>query len=120
VAPSQVPVRVENGTGTGGLAGRVSSELSAGGFRVGTPGNADNHDYAQTEIRYAPALASAAQTVRAALPGATMHPDPAAGDTVVVILGRSFTAVQPVTVATPGAKPSVPTTTAADNPCAKS
>jgi LCP family protein required for cell wall assembly len=121
VPPSQVSVQVLNGTSTGGLAGRVSAALQADGFRVGPAGNADNHAYARTVIRYGAGQAAAAQTVKAALPDATLQADPSAGSGIVVVLGSSYAGVQHVSVATPsggGAKPSVPTTTAADNPCA--
>ena len=121
VPPSQVSVQVLNGTRSSGLAGRVGAALQAEGFRVGTPGNADNHDYGRTVIRYAPAEAAAAQTVKAAFADATLQQDPTAGTSVVVVLGSSYAGVQPVSVSAPSSKaPSVPTTTAADNPCASS
>jgi LCP family protein required for cell wall assembly len=126
VPPAQVTVRVLNGTSSGGLAGRVTAAFQAGGFRTEAAGNADNHDYARTVIRYAPSETAAAQTVKAALPDATLQPDASAGGTVVVVLGSSYAGVQPVTVSgtgsgsSAGGKPSIPTTTAADNPCAKS
>ncbi|MFL6139008.1 MAG: LCP family protein [Frankiaceae bacterium] len=120
VPPSQVSVRVLNGTSTGGLAGRVSAALQAGGFRVGPAGNADNHGYARTVIRYGTGQVAAAQTVKAALPDATLQPDPSGGSGIVVVLGSSYAGVQAVSVApTSGSsKPSVPTSTAADDPCA--
>jgi LCP family protein required for cell wall assembly len=54
VAPSDVRVRVLNGTGTPGAAGDTASDLGAAGFSTGGLGDADNFGYAKTEIRYGP------------------------------------------------------------------
>jgi LCP family protein required for cell wall assembly len=116
VAPSHVSVTVLNGTRTGGLAGQVSAQLAAEGFHTGTPGNADNSDYAHTVIRYAAGQAAAAATVKAALPDASLQ-QVGSGSGLVVVVGRSFTGVEPVSVAAGGTKPTIPTSTAADNPC---
>ena len=117
VPPSQVSVVVQNGTGTAGLAGEVTSALRAQGFQVGTPGNApDGTDHPRTVIHYGSGQAGAARTVKAALPDATLQAD-GSGDAITVVVGRSFTSVQPVKLASSGDKPSVPTTTAADNAC---
>lgn len=53
VAPSAVTVDVYNGSGTPGLAAQAATALEAGGFTVGSTGNADSTDYAQTVVRHA-------------------------------------------------------------------
>ena len=53
VAPSDVTVRVLNGTGTAGQAGDADADLGAAGFSPATSGDADTFGYARTEIRYA-------------------------------------------------------------------
>jgi LCP family protein required for cell wall assembly len=54
VAPSDVKVRVLNGTGTPGQAGDAATDLGAAGFGTAGLGDADRFGYADTEIRYAP------------------------------------------------------------------
>jgi LCP family protein required for cell wall assembly len=54
VAPSDVRVRVLNGTGTPGAAGDTAADLGAAGFSPGGLGDADNFGYGKTEIRYGP------------------------------------------------------------------
>lgn len=53
-APSEereaATVQVFNGTGTAGLAGRVSNRLAASGFRLALPADPPPGDYAQTTI----------------------------------------------------------------------
>jgi LCP family protein required for cell wall assembly len=54
VNPSEVKVRVLNGTGAPGAAGDAASDLGAAGFGPGGLGDADTFGYAKTEIRYGP------------------------------------------------------------------
>ena len=54
VAPSEVKVRILNGTGTPGQAGDAAADLGAAGFSPSGLGDADRFGYAKTEIRYAP------------------------------------------------------------------
>jgi polyisoprenyl-teichoic acid--peptidoglycan teichoic acid transferase len=54
VAPSEVRVRVLNGTGTAGQAGDAAADLGAAGFGTAGLGDADRFGYAGTEIHYAP------------------------------------------------------------------
>ena len=99
VAPAAVTVKVENGSGTPGLARQVTQGLAAQGFQVRAHGNADRHDYTDSVISYPPGSLEAARTVAAAVPGAQLREDPAAAG-VVLILGSSFTAL--VQVNAPG------------------
>jgi LCP family protein required for cell wall assembly len=52
VNPSEVKIRVLNGTGTAGIAGDTAAELGDAGFGPGGLGDADHFGYARTEIRY--------------------------------------------------------------------
>ena len=54
MAPGQVTVNVFNGTRRARLAGSTATALSAQGFHVGPPADADSHDVTRTVIRYAP------------------------------------------------------------------
>jgi LCP family protein required for cell wall assembly len=118
VPPTSVTAQVLNGTTTGGLAGRVSQELAAEGFHISGTGNASSHATSHTTVRYGPGELKSARTVRAALPGATLVSDPAAGSTIVVVLGRDFTGVQKVVVGSSrSSRSGIQTSTAADNPC---
>ena len=54
VAPSDVKVRVLNGTGAPGQAGDAATDLGAAGFGTAGLGDADTFGYARTEIRYGP------------------------------------------------------------------
>lgn len=49
-AAEQAVVQVFNGTGVGGLAGRISSDLERAGFTILVPDNAPNGDYPRTVV----------------------------------------------------------------------
>ena len=63
VDPSQVTVAVLNGTSVQGLAAQVGEEVRAGGFTLGTIGNAARIDQAQSEVLYRTGQARAARAV---------------------------------------------------------
>jgi hypothetical protein len=63
VDPSQVTVAVLNGTTVQGLAAQVGEELRAGGFKLGTIGNAARIDQATSEVLYRNREAKAARAV---------------------------------------------------------
>lgn len=63
VDPSQVTVAVLNGTTVQGLAAKVGQDVSAGGFTLGTIGNAAKIDQSQSEVLYRKGQASAARAV---------------------------------------------------------
>ena len=54
ILPQEVSVRVLNGSGIGGQAGKVAQDLQDAGFRLATPptGDADSFRYEQPVIRY--------------------------------------------------------------------
>jgi LCP family protein required for cell wall assembly len=100
ISPSSVQLRVKNGSGVGGAAGRAESALVAAGFRAAAPAtDADRSDYAVTEVRYVPGAEKKARLVLAYLGGAgrlvALAAAPSGGAAVVVVLGRDF---QQVTV----------------------
>jgi hypothetical protein len=63
VDPSQVTVAVLNGTTVQGLAAKVGEEVRAGGFKLGTIGNAARIDQATSEVLYRNGQARAARAV---------------------------------------------------------
>src|SRR3954447_13798941 len=72
VAPSNIRVRVLNGTGQAGLAHHVASELASRGFVIdGTPSDADSSSYTPSVIRYGVDRKESSQTLAAAVPGST-------------------------------------------------
>ncbi|MGY1824782.1 LCP family protein [Blastococcus sp. SYSU DS0541] len=105
VDPATVTVDVYNGSGISGLAGEAAESLTAGGFSVGTTGNADSSDYEQTVVRHAAGDEALALTVAAAIPGAVAEEsDDAATGSVQLVLGSDFNGVgQAVTPQAPTA-----------------
>ncbi len=104
VAPSQIHVRVLNGTGESGLAHRVADELGRQGFVVDGIGDADS-SYPSSVVRYGVDRADSAQTLAAAVPGADRQTDGTLGTTLVLVVGRDYSGTQPVTVTTPSPAP---------------
>ncbi|WP_044363235.1 LCP family protein [Streptomyces natalensis] len=98
VPPSQITVRVDNGTLRAGLGATAAKALRATGFRTsGTPGTtAGRHPAAHTVIDYDPRWNRSARALAAALPGARLHPVVRRGPVLHVTLGADFTAVTPV------------------------
>ena len=120
VAPSEVSVAVYNGSGISGLAASAAGDLQAQGFTVASTGNADSSEYSATEIRYAAGDQALADTLAAAVPGATTAEaeEPAPG-TVELVIGEDFNGIgQAVTAAAPvGAVEGVDARTASDTTC---
>jgi hypothetical protein len=63
VDPSQVTVAVLNGTTVQGLATKISEQANAGGFRVGTVGNAARIDQTKSTVLYRKGQTAAARAV---------------------------------------------------------
>jgi hypothetical protein len=63
VDPAQVTVAVLNGTTVQGLAAQVGEEVRAGGFKLGTIGNAARIDQSQSVVLYRDGEARAARAV---------------------------------------------------------
>jgi LCP family protein required for cell wall assembly len=113
VKPAEVRLRVLNGTGADGLAGKVSTSLEGVGYNIAQRGDADNFRYSKTTIRYAPTALVKAQLLQASLTGgATLVADSTLRDVdVSLIVGSDYTGVKtpPATVGSTAS--SAPTTT---------
>ncbi len=130
VPPSRIRVRVLNGAGIQGLATRATADLRRVGFLIsGSPGNADATTYEDTVVRFGPSREDSAQTLAAAVPGATLQPDASLGRTLELVVGRKYAGTREVSVGPAvgsrgsGAQPSSgiprpPPTTASEDPCA--
>jgi hypothetical protein len=60
-------------------------------------------------VRYGPQAQDKARTVAAAVPGAVLEADPAAGGSVQLVIGPNYSAVVPVQLSAPtSAAPSAP------------
>ncbi len=103
VAPQQISVQVENGTGTPGLGRRVDAALASTGFRTtGAPVNSATPDVKRTVIAYDPGWDRSAKSLAAALPGSELRPVPGLGATLKVIAGTDFERVHKVRAEDPG------------------
>jgi LCP family protein required for cell wall assembly len=125
VRPSRIRLRVLNGNGTDGAAGKAATDLGGVGFQIVGTGSADAFTYTQTIVRYGPSKADSARTVAAAIPGSALQPDQTLGSVIEVVVGQNYTGTRPVTVASPSTGPTplptsspspIRTTTAADEP----
>jgi LCP family protein required for cell wall assembly len=116
VKPANVKVSVRNGSGRAREASTVATSLRAAGFNVTTFGDADNHNYATTVVRYAPGAQDKAQYLASLVQGgAQLQPDATIyGVDVVLITGQSYGGLRaaPVAGTTSTAAPTTaPTTT---------
>lgn len=100
--PSDIRIRVENGTHVAGLAGRIAAALRRRGFVISEIADADSHDVVATEIHGRDDSASTLEVVRRAL-GRGVPPTAALADAppttepgnVVLILGQDIAASVP-------------------------
>jgi len=91
IRPSDVRVRVLNGSGVTGAAGDADQALSNRGFVSGGVGNSTGGTVAKSEIRYRPEDAAKAQLVAGLVAGADLVPDSTlVGGDVVLVLGTNF------------------------------
>ena len=97
VAPSDVRVRVLNGTGETGVAGDTSARLAEAGFNPAGSGDAERFTYTRTEIRYEPRSRAKAELVARHLKGVgRLVADPGLRNLdVVIIAGTDFKGVAP-------------------------
>jgi LCP family protein required for cell wall assembly len=114
---AQIRVQVLNGSGVRGAAAATTSALSAAGFASGGPAaDADRHDYAATEIRYAPGDLGKARVVASYLGGVGKLvglPDASQDAPIIVVIGSDF---QSVTTLGSHPTPTTTTTTVPPNP----
>jgi LCP family protein required for cell wall assembly len=89
VDPKTVKMQVLNGGNeTGGIAGDTADDLTTLGFdvvRVGVTAPADT-----TVIKYSKGHEAQAQTVKAAVPGATLQEDPSMGSAIMLVIAPGF------------------------------
>ena len=102
MTPSNVGVRILNGTNTSGLASHASEQLTPKGFEV--RGIADSSEKVDTTIvRYGPGERDAAATVARMFPGAKIQSDRTVKSGVELILGDYYTPSSTLkSYATPG------------------
>lgn len=86
-AAKKVQVRVYNGTSQSGLAGSVSEDLGARGYRTSPPANTSKADGPIT-IVYGPSGYLQARSVAAQFPKATLRLDDREGQNVDVLIGK--------------------------------
>lgn len=115
VAPSAIPVQVDNTTARSGLANAVATALAAVGFNVISTGNAPA--VGTTTIRFGPGQGRAAETLLAALPGAVLRHDAALGATLQVELGGNVAVVHDIVVKPPSPTSANSVISAAKDPC---
>ncbi|MFJ8793946.1 LCP family protein [Streptomyces sp. NPDC102462] len=97
VAPQQIRVQVENGTGTAGLGKRVDAALAATGFATtGRPVTSSEREVRHTVVVYDPRWDRSARSVAAALPGSELRAVPDQGPVLRVIAGADFHEVHKV------------------------
>jgi LCP family protein required for cell wall assembly len=84
--PQDVQVRVLNGAGVGGLAGRVGDHLEGRGYEVVEIGNTDERD--RTVIQFPPGGRPGAELVARDLPGGAELQETAEVTRVTLLLGR--------------------------------
>ncbi|HEY1702121.1 MAG TPA: LCP family protein [Trebonia sp.] len=97
VSPSQVKVRVLNGSGAAGIAAVAAGELSARGFGVTGTADAPTFGYSTSVIEYGSAAGlPEAKELESQLSGATLQLTPGlTPGTVTLILGSSFAELAP-------------------------
>lgn len=119
VAPSEVKLRVLDGTGNDGAAGAALDELAKIGFDRAGAGTDTRDDVALTEIRYARGAQDAAKLVLTyVLPRARLVLDPTLeGADVALVLGADFQSILvPASLTTTSTSALTPTTAAATVP----
>jgi LCP family protein required for cell wall assembly len=109
VRPSQVRIRVLNGTGADSLAARVEGDLQGGGFTVADKGDADSFRYTRSVIKYASGALGKAQLLQRYLRGpAQLKEDPTLRTVdVALVAGSDYSGVR----SSPSAAPDATTST---------
>lgn len=114
VSPSEVQVRVLNGSGTGGQASQASAALNRAGYNVIGAGDADSFKYTFSEIRYGTDQKDKALLLQSQVKGRSrIRQDTSLrGAEVVLITGSEFGGIEAGTGAGPAPAPSAPDTSA--------
>lgn len=126
VAPSNIRVKVFNGSGVNGLGRKAATDIAALGFQViGIPTNRGT-GATTTKIFYGPTKSDSARTLQAAIPGSVLQPDSSLVRTLDLVVGSGYTGAQKVTITAtrPSTKPgsgavaaAAPVKTAQNNDC---
>jgi LCP family protein required for cell wall assembly len=101
-SPTDVQVRIENGTSRSGLAHVTATQLQILGFQITAVGDASTTSTVTT-IRYGATDLLAAEALQSHVPGATLQPATTAG--IVLTLGTNFSNINP-TAASPASSAS--------------
>ena len=118
--PHTIRVRVVNGSGVPGIAGRVLNSLVAAGFRSAGPAeDADRSDYARTQIRWSPGLYSKGVTAVYATGAKDFASAATKADTlgadILVVVGRDWKTLTHHLTNLPGTKRVTPATPSDDD-----
>lgn len=124
ISPAEVQVRVLNGNGLDGAAGKTAFALQNAGFATAGTGEADSFNYTKSVIRYGPGKLPKAELLRSYLSaGATLQEDSTLGTVdLALVVGADYNGVRPGPAgpdASPGttaAPANGPTTTAPTQP----
>lgn len=125
ISPAEVQVRVLNGNGLDGAAGKAAFSLQNAGFATAGTGEADSFEYTKSVIRYGPGKLPKAELLRSYLSaGATLQEDSTLGTVdLALVVGADYTGVRPGPAGadaspSPTAAPTAggPTTTAPTQP----
>ena len=108
VSPSEVQVRVLNGSGKGGQASQASAALNTAGYNVVGAGDADSFKYTFTEIRYGEGQKDKALLLQSHVQGRTKLREDATlrGTEVVLITGAEYAGIEAGTAPPAGGPPS--------------
>jgi hypothetical protein len=116
VSPSKVNVQVLNGSGAQGMASQVGSDLTNEGFNVVGTGDANNFNYGTSIIEYAGSSdLPAADTLKSVVPNSQVEQNSSlTPGTVELIVGSSFTSLNPAPSSSASPGPSVSALGSAD------
>ncbi len=111
IRPAEVQVRVLNGNGAEGAAGRTALALQNAGFATAGTGEAESFEFSKSVIRYGPGKLAKAELLRSYLSaGASLEEDRTLGTVdLALVVGADFTGVRPG----PGGPDASPATTLA-------
>ncbi|MGW8374647.1 LCP family protein [Streptomyces sp. ODS28] len=102
VAPDNVKVQVENGTGTPGLGHKADQALRGAGFdTTGIPRNAEDKKAKHTVISYDPRWDASARSLAKAVPGAELKEEKGRGPVMRVTVGSDYKDVRKVRASSP-------------------
>jgi LCP family protein required for cell wall assembly len=109
VAPDNIRVQVENGTGKPGFGHTADQALRGSGFdTTGIPRNGTGKKAARTVVSYDPRWDASARSLAKAIPGAELKEEKGIGPVMRVTVGSDFTGVRKVRASAPGSGSDAP------------